>query len=134
MLVGGALPGTRAGVRVHVHLGHQGHPGPACPRRSDSHRLLFSISHQAPSLQSFLQQQAQLELLARRVTLLEAIIWPGNGRVGRQGQPLPGRAWEGPGDTDGTSQHWIQTSSHHPLFSPSIRPADGVWHREGSGY
>lgn len=30
----------------------------------------------APSLQSFLQQQAQLELLARRVTLLEAIIWP----------------------------------------------------------
>lgn len=33
-------------------------------------------SHWAPSLQSFLQQQAQLELLARRVTLLEAIIWP----------------------------------------------------------
>ncbi|KAG8521205.1 EMI domain-containing protein 1, partial [Galemys pyrenaicus] len=55
------------------------HP-PLAPRpspwRPDSHRLLFSISHQAPSLQSFLQQQAQLELLARRVTLLEAIIWP----------------------------------------------------------
>ncbi|XP_019362251.1 PREDICTED: EMI domain-containing protein 1-like [Gavialis gangeticus] len=30
----------------------------------------------AISLQTFLQQQAQLELLARRVTLLEAIIWP----------------------------------------------------------
>lgn len=55
----------------------------ASPRRPDSHRLLFLISHQAPSLQSFLQQQAQLELLARRVTLLEAIIWPGNGRAGR---------------------------------------------------
>jgi hypothetical protein len=60
------------------------------PRRPDSHRLLFWISHQPPSLQSFLQQQAQLELLARRVSLLEAIIWPGNGRAGRQGQPLPG--------------------------------------------
>lgn len=59
--------------------------------------MLFSISHQAPSLQSCLQQQAQLELLARRVSLLEAIIWPGNHMVGRKGL---GRAW----DTQGASQ------------------------------
>lgn len=33
---------------------------------------------QASSFQTLLRQQARLEVLARRVTLLEAIIWPGN--------------------------------------------------------
>uniref|UniRef100_A0A671G4K5 EMI domain containing 1 n=1 Tax=Rhinolophus ferrumequinum TaxID=59479 RepID=A0A671G4K5_RHIFE len=49
-------------------MGQRGEPGPKGDRGEKS--------HWAPSLQSFLQQQAQLELLARRVTLLEAIIWP----------------------------------------------------------
>ncbi|KAF0881696.1 KREM1 protein, partial [Crocuta crocuta] len=49
-------------------MGQRGEPGP----KGDPGEK----SHWAPSLQSFLQQQAQLELLARRVTLLEAIIWP----------------------------------------------------------
>ncbi|XP_029423169.1 EMI domain-containing protein 1 isoform X7 [Nannospalax galili] len=49
-------------------MGQQGEPGP----KGDPGEK----SQWAPSLQSFLQQQAQLELLARRVTLLEAIIWP----------------------------------------------------------
>eukprot|EP00069_Balaena_mysticetus_P014668 bmy_01629T0 len=65
------LPGSQRELAPPPTLGAQ-----PSPRRPDTHRLLFSISHQAPSLQSFLQQQAQLELLARRVTLLEAIIWP----------------------------------------------------------
>ncbi|EPQ09903.1 EMI domain-containing protein 1 [Myotis brandtii] len=49
----------------------RGPPGPPGPMG-----IPGSPGHTAPSLQSFLQQQAQLELLARRVTLLEAIIWP----------------------------------------------------------
>ncbi|XP_056677525.1 EMI domain-containing protein 1 isoform X3 [Monodelphis domestica] len=49
--------------------GERGEPGP----KGDPGEK----GHWAISLQTFLQQQqAQLELLARRVTLLEAIIWP----------------------------------------------------------
>lgn len=48
----------------------------AGPTRS---ALLCSLPlPQASSFQTLLRQQARLEVLARRVTLLEAIIWPGN--------------------------------------------------------
>ncbi|XP_019349211.1 EMI domain-containing protein 1 isoform X6 [Alligator mississippiensis] len=49
--------------------GERGEPG---PKGEPGEKGTWAIS-----LQTFLQQQAQLELLARRVTLLEAIIWPG---------------------------------------------------------
>ncbi|XP_063000438.1 EMI domain-containing protein 1 [Elgaria multicarinata webbii] len=48
--------------------GERGDPG---PKGEPGEKGTWAIS-----LQSFLEQQAQLELLARRVTLLEAIIWP----------------------------------------------------------
>ncbi|XP_019394870.1 PREDICTED: EMI domain-containing protein 1 isoform X3 [Crocodylus porosus] len=48
--------------------GDRGEPG---PKGEPGEKGTWAIS-----LQTFLQQQAQLELLARRVTLLEAIIWP----------------------------------------------------------
>ncbi|XP_055972549.1 EMI domain-containing protein 1 isoform X2 [Sorex fumeus] len=51
--------------------GSTGQPGEPGPKGDAGEK-----SHWAPSLQSCLQQQAQLELLARRVSLLEAIIWP----------------------------------------------------------
>lgn len=57
------------------------HPRPGCARAVPwgNHALLCSLTlHQASSFQALLRQQARLEVLARRVTLLEAIIWPGN--------------------------------------------------------
>ncbi|XP_067406364.1 EMI domain-containing protein 1 [Emydura macquarii macquarii] len=51
--------------------GLDGERGPPGPKGEQGEKGTWAIS-----LQSFLQQQAQLELLARRVTLLEAIIWP----------------------------------------------------------
>ncbi|XP_036849445.2 EMI domain-containing protein 1 isoform X3 [Manis javanica] len=60
--------GLRGEPGARGSRGQRGEPGP----KGDPGEK----SHWAPSLQSFLQQQAQLELLARRVTLLEAIIWP----------------------------------------------------------
>uniref|UniRef100_K7F9F4 EMI domain-containing protein n=1 Tax=Pelodiscus sinensis TaxID=13735 RepID=K7F9F4_PELSI len=63
----------------------------------------------AISLQSFLQQQAQLELLARRVTLLEAIIWP---------EPEPGSG-AGPFSTSAPS---IQRSQRHGLAASRLHP------------
>lgn len=55
-------------------------PSP-CPRGANALccALLCSLPlPQASSFQTLLRQQARLEVLARRVTLLEAIIWPGN--------------------------------------------------------
>lgn len=58
------------------------HPCPvtrAVPAAGPTRALLCSLTlPQASSFQTLLRQQARLEVLARRVTLLEAIIWPGN--------------------------------------------------------
>nr|XP_056715849.1 EMI domain-containing protein 1 [Euleptes europaea] len=53
------------------HRGLDGERGEPGPKGEPGEKGAWAIS-----LQSFLEQQAQLELLARRVTLLEAIIWP----------------------------------------------------------
>lgn len=63
------------------------------PRRRRTRALLCSLTlPQASSFQTLLRQQARLEVLARRVTLLEAIIWPGN-RAAFPPPPPPRMSW-----------------------------------------
>ncbi|KAL2298631.1 hypothetical protein Nmel_015636, partial [Mimus melanotis] len=78
---GAAGPPGEKGDRVS-DTGPQGHPGgrgqdgaqgEPGPRGEPGERGTW-----ASSFQTLLRQQARLEVLARRVTLLEAIIWPGN--------------------------------------------------------
>lgn len=69
-------PGLHPCYATHAVLCHPCHAAPPAGR---TRALLCSLTlPQANSFQTLLRQQAQLEVLARRVTLLEAIIWPGN--------------------------------------------------------
>ncbi|RLV62862.1 hypothetical protein DV515_00018868 [Chloebia gouldiae] len=60
---------------------------------------------QASSFQTLLQQQARLEVLARRVTLLEAIIWP---------EPEPGSGSGAPGTATPGVPRGKRGSGHPP--------------------
>ncbi|KAM6422836.1 EMI domain-containing protein 1 isoform 2-T2 [Liasis olivaceus] len=64
-------PGTPGADGAAGALGQKGERGEPGPKGDPGEKGSWAIS-----LQSFLEQQAQLELLTRRVTLLEAIIWP----------------------------------------------------------
>ncbi|KAG8146143.1 hypothetical protein E2320_012531 [Naja naja] len=65
------IPGSPGADGASGTLGPKGEKGESGLKGDPGEKGSWAIS-----LPSFLEQQAQLELLARRVTLLEAIIWP----------------------------------------------------------
>ncbi|KAM7144559.1 uncharacterized protein RBU57_015314 [Macrochelys suwanniensis] len=77
------LPGAPGADGAAGRPGEKGDRGQPGPKGEQGEKGTWAIS-----LQSFLQQQAQLELLARRVTLLEAIIWP-EPEPGSGAEPFP---------------------------------------------
>ncbi|XP_048855044.1 EMI domain-containing protein 1 isoform X3 [Brienomyrus brachyistius] len=76
--------GERGPIGQQGDRGLKGEVGEPGPKGEPGEKGLPAIS-----LQMFRDMQADLELLARRVTLLEAIIWPGNRSPPKSRLPVP---------------------------------------------